>query len=119
MGVDAVEHALLAAPGHVTLGDGTLLSTCISEARSDADLQTMGAIYTSAAGRLARDAGARDSAALKLGYLIGATRRGATHTAGIHLELVRRLEQTVGIDGVSPRRRAAFLQGIAAGRRSG
>lgn len=79
----------------------------------------MGAIYTSTADRLARSAPADDAAAIRLGYLIGATRRGATHTAGIHLELVRRLEQAAGFDGLPPARRAALGMGIAAGRRSG
>ncbi|HEY8867014.1 MAG TPA: hypothetical protein VIM22_08770 [Solirubrobacteraceae bacterium] len=118
-GVTAIQQALQGAPGRVALADGTLLSTCVGEARSDGDIQTIGAIYTGAADRLARAAGGDDSAALRLGYLIGATRRAASRTSGIHLELVRRLEQTVGVDGVPPAHRAAFRRGIAAGRRDG
>jgi hypothetical protein len=60
-----------------------------------------------------------DRAAIRLGYLIGATRRGAERTNGIHAELVRRLEQSVGVDGPPAARRAAFERGLAAGARTG
>ncbi len=60
-----------------------------------------------------------DAAALQLGYLIAAARLGAQRTNGVGLELQRRLEQSVGLDGPPPARRAAFERGDAAGRHSG
>jgi hypothetical protein len=115
----SIAVALRAAPGAVALRDGTRLSTCIAQARADAEIQTVGSIYTRVADDLAARAGISDSAALRLGYLIGATRRGARHTSGIHQELVRRLEQTVGLRGPAPSRRPSFYRGVAAGARNG
>ena len=83
----------------MTLARETRLSECVRLAQADADVQTLGASYTRAADDLARRTSASSQAALQLGYLIGAARRGARHTTGIHVELVRRLEQTPGVDG--------------------
>jgi len=110
-----IAGALRSAPGTVTLGRGTRLSDCVRHARADSDMQTIGSSYTSVADDLARQAPVSSRAALQLGYLIGATRRGARHTTGIHLELVRRLEQTTGVDGPGANRRADFDRGLAAG----
>jgi hypothetical protein len=118
-GPDAVLAALDRAPGRVALADGTPLSRCVARARSDADIQTVGAIYTQAADALARDFTTSDRAALRVGYLIGAVRRGASHTSGIHSELVRRLEQSPDLDGAGARRRRAFRRGLATGGREG
>jgi len=114
-----IAAALRAAPGPVTLRDGTRLSTCVARARADAEIQTVGSIYTGVAGDLAARLRRSDGAALRLGYLIGAARRGARHTSGIHEELVRRLEQTVGLKGPPPDRRRSFSRGVAAGARNG
>jgi hypothetical protein len=95
------------------------LSTCIERARADAEIQTVGSIYTRVADELAARARASNGAALRLGYLIGAARRGARRTSGIHEELVRRLEQTVGLGGPAPARRPSFNRGLAAGARTG
>ena len=56
-----------------------------------------------------------DEAALQLGYLIGAVRKGGGRTNGIHQELMRRVEQAIGLDGPPAPRRAAFDRGLAAG----
>jgi hypothetical protein len=114
-----ISQALRTAPAPVALDDGTRLSACVARAREDAEIQTVSAQYTQGATALAARVAASDAAAVQLGYLIGATRRGAQRTAGIHLELLRRLEQTVALDGVSPHRRAAFRRGLAAGLRTG
>ena len=114
-----IATALTRAPAPVSLSDGTRLSTCVERARADADLQNLGALYTQVADRLRARIRQRDDAALQLGYLIGATRRGASATNGIHLELVRRLEQTATLDRAPTPRRQAFQRGLAAGWRSG
>jgi hypothetical protein len=118
-GSNQIAHALRRAPAPVALGDGTRLSVCLERARADADIQTVGALYTQVATGLSAQVPASDTAALRLGYLIGAARRGTRHTGGIHLELLRRLDQSVGLDGVPPRRSAAFRLGLAAGSRTG
>ena len=112
-------RALTSAPGPVRLAGGTKLSSCVERARSDADLQTVGSVLTRTADELAGAMDRSDEAALQLGYLVGAVRKGARHTSGIHEELVRRVEQAIGVDGAPPPRRAAFDRGLAAGERSG
>jgi hypothetical protein len=112
-------RALDTAPGPVRLAGGTKLSSCVERARSDADIQTVGTVLTRTADALADTMARSDGAALQLGYLIGAVRKGARHTNGIHQELVRRVEQAIGLDGPPPPRRAAFDRGLAAGERSG
>lgn len=114
-GTQPIAAALRAAPGKVALADGTRLSQCVERARQEGDVQTLGALYTRVADDLRARMETSEAAALQLGYLIGATRRGARRTTGIHLELVRRLEQTVGLDGGPAHRRAAFRRGLAAG----
>ena len=118
-GRQAIVVALRVAPGPVVLRGGTRLSTCVERARGDGEIQTVGSIYTRVADELAVRARASNGAALRLGYLIGAARRGARRTSGIHEELVRRLEQTVGLQGPAPLRRPSFNRGLAAGARSG
>ncbi len=118
-GSSHIAQALRRAPAPVTLGDGTRLSMCVARARTDADIQTVGALYTEVATDLSAQVQTSNTAALRLGYLIGGARRGARRTGGVHLELVRRLEQSVGLDGVPPHRRAAFRHGLAAGSRTG
>ena len=115
----AVAVALRAAPDPVALRDGTRLSTCVERARADAEIQNVGSIYTRVADELALQARASNVAALRLGYLIGAARRGARRTSGIHEELVRRLEQAVGLGGPTSDRRPSFNRGLAAGARTG
>ena len=113
--VPAVQEALENAPGRVALTGGVKLSTCVERARSGADIQTVGALYTATADALAARAAASDAAALRLGYLVGAARRGAARTSGIHEELVRRLENSTG----PAASRAAYRRGLAAGRARG
>ncbi len=118
-GAPAVVAALRSAPGTVTMADGTRISACVSRATGDADLQEIGAELTAAASTLAARVAASDAAALRLGYLVGATERGAERTNGIHAELVNRMDNALGIDGAPRARRAAFARGRAAGRAAG
>jgi hypothetical protein len=118
---EIVVRALRAVPGRVTLASGTPLSQCVARAETDAELQTVGVVLTDAAERLARRAEHGDErAALQLGYLAGAVRRGAARTAGIHAELERRVARAGAfLDAAGPRVERALLRGIAAGEARG
>jgi hypothetical protein len=120
-GPGAIEHALTRAPRSVTLPSGTRLSQCVSNARNDADLQTVGAVLTRAADHLSAQARTGDAdAALRLGYLVGAARRGAKRTAGIHAELQRHIERSAAVlDGSGARIAAALAAGQRAGEATG
>jgi hypothetical protein len=112
--------ALRKAPGAARLANGAALSECVERAFSDGDLQSVGSAFTAMADRLAAEAASSDAAALRMGYLVGATRKGAAHTSGIHAELVRRLEQATLLDDAAPAsRQAAYRRGLAAGRARG
>jgi hypothetical protein len=113
----AIERALARAPGPVTLPSGTRLSQCVANARSDSDLQSAGAVLTRAADHLSAAARAGDAdSALRLGYLVGAARRGARRTAGIHAELQRHIERAAAVlDGAG----AQVADALAAGQRAG
>jgi hypothetical protein len=116
-GPAALRSALAAAPGPVTV-DGVRLSECVSRAGDAADIQAVGASLVAVAAGLAERAQADPNGreALELGYLIGATRRGASETQGIHDELVSRLEQEVLVVDTGA---ASFRRGERAGRQSG
>lgn len=114
-GARAVERALSAAPAPVRLPSGTPLSQCVEKSVTDADLQNTGALFTDVADRLAREVPGSDAAAVRLGYLVGATERGARHTNGVGAELVNRMNGVLGLSGGPPARRAAFARGRAAG----
>jgi hypothetical protein len=118
-GTPGVRAALQEAPAEVRLPDGSSLSSCVEHAREGADAQTVGSAYTVVATELANRMPASDAAALQLGYLAGATRRGAERTNGLNVELARRIEQAVGLDGPPADRRAAYRRGVRAGLRDG
>lgn len=116
-GPAAVERALAAAPGEVRI-DGTPLSRCLQRRSDQADVQQVGATFVTVAGRLAAVARARPDGpeAVRLGYLMGAARRGGGRTQGIHLELLRRLDQELTVVDTGS---AAFRRGERAGRERG
>ena len=116
-GADSVRAALARAPARVEL-DGTPLSECFGRGADSAELQTVGAAYVSAAATLADAARERPDGpeALRLGYLVGAAKRGAASTQGVHEELMRRIEQElIGVETAS----AAYRRGYEAGRSRG
>jgi hypothetical protein len=114
-GPEQVLAALERAPEPVALADGTRLSDCVAHARSDADLQLVGLTLTPAADELA---GAKtEAAAERLGYLVGAMRRGAAAGNGVQVELVRRVEARVRYE--DPALLAAAERGARAGETSG
>jgi hypothetical protein len=107
--------ALQRAPGRVTLPGGALLSTCVRRSLGQGEVQNLGFSYVAAANSEARAIERSDVAALQLGFLVGAVRRGAQKTNGLQTELVRRLEQVAGVDGPPGHRRAAYHRGLRAG----
>jgi hypothetical protein len=118
---EAIEHALDRAPGAVTVGGGTRLSDCVSRARSGAELQNAGLVLTGAADHLAVRARRGDErAAVALGYLVGAARRGAARTPGLQAQLARRMEAAAAfVDEGGPAVAAAIQRGMRAGRATG
>jgi hypothetical protein len=117
---ETIERALSRAPAPVTLASGTRLSECVSHARTDAQLQNAGAVLTRAADDLALRAQHGDQqAAVGLGYLVGAARRGAKHTAGIHAELARRVESSARALAERGDVASALQRGVRAGEASG
>lgn len=115
LGERELQDALRAAPAHVALRDGSRLSTCIERATNDSDLQTLGKVYTGAGDRLVRTAVRDPRSALRLGYLEGATERGASRTNGTGAELVNRMGHLLALEESSPAARTAFIQGRTAG----
>jgi hypothetical protein len=122
----SVVAALEGAPDEVVLADGTRLSDCVANGLDDADLQNIGITYHRAAERLrdqAQEASgpAAQDAALRLGYLVGATRKGASGTNGVMAELQRRIENVAGryTDKATPAGRSALERGLEAGERLG
>jgi hypothetical protein len=106
---EEIVAALNAAPGAVRV-EGVAISDCFARDSSAGDVQVVGAALLGAAERLGREGDE-----LALGYLVGAARRGAKESQGIHLELVRRLEQ----EAQPFRESAGFERGVRAGRSSG
>ena len=119
---ETIERALSRAPAPVKLQSGARLSQCVSRARSDADLQNAGAVLTRAADHLAGRAQRGDTgAAVALGYLVGAARRGAARTNGIHAELAHRVESAARVlaDSGAPAVSHALERGLRAGQATG
>jgi hypothetical protein len=116
-GQATLTRALRAAPAPVRLPGGTPLSECVGAARDIGELQEFGVILTGVADRLADRAPRDPAAAMRLGYLIGAARRGAAHGEGVPLELVHRLEVTAR--RLPAQARAELDRGLRAGERTG
>lgn len=116
-GAPALRAALKKAPGRVTLG-GTPLSECIRDTSGGGDLQEVGQAYVYVGTRLADSAAEEPEgrAALELGYLMGALRRGSAGTQGVGHELTRRMRSELSrVDSSS----TAFRRGERAGRDHG
>ncbi len=109
--------ALAAAPSQVRLS-GVRPSDCFTRAANPAEIQQVGAVFIASAEKLADGARANphSRASLQLGYLIGAVRRGAGHTQGIHYETQRRIEQELnGVNTHAPE----YVEGERAGEKNG
>jgi hypothetical protein len=107
-----VARALERAPGEVRI-DGRPLSDCFVAGADAGDVQAVGLAFLPVAERLARDPRGRD--AVRLGFLLGAVRRGVAG-GKVYAELGRRIEQELaGVDTGTPE----FRRGERAGRARG
>ena len=97
-------------------GDVTPLDVCRASRSPTPTSRRSGIALTARPTSSRRRVAGSDEAALELGYLVGAARRGAAHTNGIHAELVRRIEQTTRPDGPPPAGGPRSERGLAAGR---
>ena len=113
-----VERALARAPDAVRLPDGTGLSACLRGATTPALLQDLGITFTAVAENLETKADGDPTAARRLGYLIGAARRGIAGSSGTGAELAHRLERS-GAGVQDPAATAALQQGLSAGEGTG
>ena len=113
--------ALRQAPGTVALQDGTRLSRCVSAARTDGDLQSLGISFGRLADALRDRAESDTSAALQLGYLAGAVRAGARRAPGaLADQLARRIQQLAELGaGARPAAASALARGLRAGEERG
>jgi hypothetical protein len=122
-----VMRALQRAPAAVTLPDGTPISRCVRDANSTAELETVGVSLQTAAARLREDAasgaegiGFGEDAAVALGYLAGAARKGADASPGISEELAVRIGRVAGrLIDAAPEHGPAVERGLRAGKRLG
>ena len=116
-GRGALRAALERAPRPVRV-EGRPLSQCFTTASNSADIAEVGEEYLAVASGLAEDARAEPegAAALRLGYLVGAVRRGAAATQGTNDEMLRRVEQELTLVNA---RTPAFRRGERAGRAEG
>ncbi|MFL5893996.1 MAG: hypothetical protein ACJ76Z_02640, partial [Thermoleophilaceae bacterium] len=106
----ALVKALAKAPGRV-LVDGEPISHCFTANEDAADVQALGTSLVGAAQRLGDRAASDARAALELGYLIGAARRGSERSS-VTAEMVRRLEGEAGRVGSNA---SAYKRGLRAG----
>jgi hypothetical protein len=124
-GTSAYLGALGEAPGEVRLRGETPISDCLAENQGAGDLATVGGALVRVATMLDSRARAEPGRAanLQLGYLLGAARRGADRTGGIHAELLRRLTTAARYSPdngpLSPTFLHAYRTGYAAGKRDG
>jgi hypothetical protein len=125
-GPGGYEKALAAAPGEVRVGGQTLISECLAENQQGGELAQVGEAMVQAATRLNAEARQEPGgqANLELGYLLGAAKRGAEKTEGIHSDLLRRLEVAARYSPgtgppLPPQFRATYQRGFDAGREKG
>lgn len=123
-GQDLYLAALKKAPGEVQLAGETPISECLVENQSGGDLARVGETMVETATLLNGEARANPEgpAPLRLGYLIGAAKRGADATEGIHSDLIRRLTVAARYSSggvLPPAFVASYREGFDAGRSGG
>jgi hypothetical protein len=124
-GPGAYLDALEAAPAPVRLDGSVAISDCLTEGQDAGGLAVVGRSLVAAATKLNAE-GRRNPAGpapVELGYLVAAVAEGAEDTAGIHADLVRRVESAArfspGGKEQSEDFKRGFGRGYAAGQQSG
>jgi hypothetical protein len=124
-GAGAYLGALGDTPGEVRLSGEVPISDCLAKNQTGGDLATVGTAMLNTATKLNAEARATpgNDANLQLGYLLGAARRGADATEGIHAELIRRLAAAARYSPdnrpLPPRFLRTYREGFDAGRTRG
>jgi len=124
-GPDVYLEALQRVPGKVRLQGETPISDCLVPGQEGGELAEIGLTMITVATRLnekaRRDPSGR--ATLELGYLVGAAREASRQTAGIHTDLMRRLDAAALFGNLPPREgllyQRRFQQGQVAGQTQG
>jgi hypothetical protein len=115
--------ALATAPGPVRLDHQNLISDCVLPAQKAGELTQVGSALVIAATKLnvAGRANPTGNDPVELGYLVGAVERGAEDTAGIHADLLRRLDSAARFSpgALPPAFATGYATGLAAGKKSG
>jgi hypothetical protein len=113
--------ALREAPGQVRLAGQTAISSCLAEDQAAGELSRVGAALVRTATAL--NAAARKApggqANLALGYLVGAVKRGAEETSGIHAVLVRRIAAAAEFNPGGARLPATYRSTLRRGEQAG
>ena len=115
--------ALATAPGPVRLNHQNLISDCVLPAQKAGELTQVGSALVVTATKL--NVGGRANPTgndpVELGYLVGAIERGATDTAGIHTDLLRRLDAAARFSPAQlpPAFATGYATGLSAGHKSG
>ncbi len=124
-GNGAYLRAVKDAPQSAELEPGVPISACLVPDQPSSQLGTVGSAVVAAATALNAEA-ARDPdgrAATQLGYLVGAVEEGASGTAGIHTDLVRRINSAARFSendqGLGAEFERTYGAGYAAARAAG
>jgi hypothetical protein len=115
--------ALASAPGPVRLDHENLISDCVLPAQKAGELTQVGSALVLAATKLNVSGRANPAGndPVELGYLVGAIERGAQDTAGIHADLLRRLDSAARFSpgALPPAFATGYATGLSAGKKSG
>jgi hypothetical protein len=125
-GAETFTRALAASPGAVRLAGDVAISDCLAEDQPAGELSQVGAGLVEAATLLkasSQGAAGANRLAEQLGYLVGAVRRGAARTGGIHTDLLRRVTSAAEVgsrdEPTAPSFDRAYSRGYAAGQANG
>ena len=112
------QQALRRAPANAGLPGGDQISDCLVRNQSDGDLVNVGdslRIVATGLSRGMKQGPAEDpSQAIRAGYLVGALKKGAEGTDGIHATLVQRVE-AAATNNLDEAQRAEYERGLEAG----
>jgi hypothetical protein len=122
---DAYLAAVGGAPDEALLDGAVPISDCLVPEQPSGDLNTVAEAVVPAATSLNAEVRKRPAgkAATQLGYLVGALEEGASGTAGIHADLIRRINSAARYsddpEGLGAEFERAFGAGYQAAREAG